>query len=34
MLIYDLDADVLEIDLSLTSDNILIAHHDYFTFFR
>jgi glycerophosphoryl diester phosphodiesterase len=33
MLIYDFDADVLEIDLSLTSDNILIAHHDLFLHF-
>lgn len=28
MLINDFNADVLEIDLALTKDNILIAHHD------
>ena len=28
MLIDEFDADVLEIDLALTKDNILIAHHD------
>lgn len=28
MLINEFDADVLEIDLALTKDNILIAHHD------
>ena len=28
MLIDDYDAGVLEIDLALTKDNILIAHHD------
>src|SRR5690554_2503502 len=28
MLINDYDADVLEIDLSLTKDDILISHHN------